>query len=79
MQQHQEVSLEWCTAVSPLLWEWGGRGCAALATLLARLGGARAWWGPHLADTLAAAFAHHDAPPQALDRSDHANETVYYR
>ncbi|XP_063387363.1 baculoviral IAP repeat-containing protein 6 [Cydia fagiglandana] len=66
--QHQEVSLEWCQVVSGLLWEWGGRGAAALATLLARLCGGQDWWGPHLADTLTTAFSAADAPPAALDR-----------
>ncbi|XP_049878015.1 baculoviral IAP repeat-containing protein 6 isoform X2 [Pectinophora gossypiella] len=67
--QYGEVSLEWCSTVSPLVWEWGGGVAAALATLLARACGQHSWWGPHLADTLTQAFASVDAPPSALDRT----------
>ncbi|XP_028176769.1 baculoviral IAP repeat-containing protein 6-like [Ostrinia furnacalis] len=65
---HEEVTLEWCKAVCPVSWEWGGRAGAALATLAARLCGAAGWWGPYLADTLVAALQDADAPPRALDR-----------
>lgn len=65
---YEEVSVEWCRAVCPVSWEWGGRAGAALATLVARLCGAARWWGPYLADTLTAALADPDAPPLALDR-----------
>lgn len=67
-QRYEEVSPEWWVRVSPLLWEWGGAGCAALATLAARVCGRALWWGPQLADTLAAGFCAVDAPPLPLDR-----------
>ncbi|CAK1549545.1 unnamed protein product [Leptosia nina] len=66
--QYEEISAEWCRGVIPLSWEWGGRSGAAVATLLSRLCGSARWWGPLLADHLAAAFDEHDAPPLPLDR-----------
>ncbi|RVE55239.1 hypothetical protein evm_000137 [Chilo suppressalis] len=65
---HEPVGEAWCRNVCPVSWECGGRAGAALATLVARLCGSARWWGPYLADTLAAALAHADAPPRALDR-----------
>ncbi|XP_026725777.1 LOW QUALITY PROTEIN: baculoviral IAP repeat-containing protein 6-like [Trichoplusia ni] len=66
--QYAEVGRSWCVTVLPLVWEWGGRGAGALATLVARVCGAAAWWGAHLADTLTASFAAYDAPPTSLDK-----------
>ncbi|XP_047034012.1 baculoviral IAP repeat-containing protein 6 isoform X2 [Helicoverpa zea] len=66
--QYAEVSQSWCATVLPLVWEWGGRGAGALATLLARAAGAAPWWGALLADTLTNAFALYDAPPTSLDK-----------
>ncbi|XP_037876101.1 survivin-1 isoform X3 [Bombyx mori] len=66
--QYEEVTLEWCQKVTPMLWEWSGRNAGALASLLARACGAAPWWGPHVADTLTDAFGAYDAPPIALDR-----------
>lgn len=68
LQQYAEVPREWCSTVLPLVWEWGGRGAGALATLAARACGAASWWGAHLADTLTDAFAVYDAPPTSLDK-----------
>ncbi|PZC74551.1 hypothetical protein B5X24_HaOG207685 [Helicoverpa armigera] len=66
--QYEDVSQSWCATVLPLVWEWGGRGAGALATLLARAAGAAPWWGALLADTLTNAFALYDAPPTSLDK-----------
>ncbi|KAJ8724125.1 hypothetical protein PYW07_008105 [Mythimna separata] len=66
--QYEDVSRSWCSTVLPLVWEWGGRGAGALATLVARACGAAPWWGAHLADTLTTAFAAYDAPPTSLDK-----------
>ncbi|XP_013170740.1 PREDICTED: baculoviral IAP repeat-containing protein 6 isoform X4 [Papilio xuthus] len=66
--QFPEVSSEWFSCVSSLLWSCGARGAASLSTLLARLCGSADWWGDRLADLLCDAFSPHDAPPRPLDR-----------
>ncbi|CAH0728119.1 unnamed protein product, partial [Brenthis ino] len=66
--QYAPVGAEWCRAVLALAWEGGGASAAGAGALLARVCGARRWWGALLADALAAAFAPQDHPPQPLDR-----------
>lgn len=69
LQQYPEVSSEWFSRVSSLVWSCGARGAASLGTLLARLCGGAHWWGERLADLLCDTFSPHDAPPRPLDRS----------
>ncbi|KOB77776.1 putative survivin, partial [Operophtera brumata] len=66
--QYPDVSRDWCSTVTPLVWQCGGSTAGALATLVARVCGSERWWGDALASALTGAFAASFAPPTPLDR-----------